>query len=73
MPQSSERWREVLPDLHHLGAGPDAIVERHPARGEWHWRCPALARGGVEAERGKAMRAARAALRELKDECLAAY
>lgn len=64
MGTSSERWREILPGLFHLGDGPAAIVERHPAREEWHWRCPGLACGGVAAERGQAMRAARAALRE---------
>lgn len=64
---TTERWREILPGLHHLGDGPAAIVERHPARDEWHWRCPALARGGVEVERGKAMRAARAALRTAEE------
>ena len=65
---SADPWREILPGLHHLGDGPDAIVERHPTREEWHWRCPGIARGGVEAERGRAMRVARAALREAKDE-----
>lgn len=64
MPTNPLQWREVAPDLHHLGAPPVAIVERHPATGEWHWRCPGCGRGGVEAERGKAMRAARAVLRE---------
>ena len=61
-----DAWREVRPDLYHLGDGPAAIVER--ARGEWHWRCPALARGGVEGERGRAMRAARRAIRERSEE-----
>lgn len=59
---TSPRWREIRPDLHHLGDGPAAIVEQ--ARDEWHWRCPAIARGGVEATREAAMRAARKALRE---------
>lgn len=57
-----EPWREVAPDIHHLGAGPDAIVER--ARDEWYWRCPGIAAGGVAESREQAKRAARRALRE---------
>jgi hypothetical protein len=63
---ASPPWREVAPGVYHLGDGPDAIVERHPTTGEWHWRCPGIPAGGTAEDAGRAKRAARRALR--KDE-----
>lgn len=59
-----DAWRELRPDLHHLGDGPAAIVEHVPARDEWHWRCPGVPAGGVAETREQAKRAARRALRQ---------